>query len=77
MMLSKLLKFLTPSVISVLQAIGDIFKILLFTAIQTIEISIHTKIIKYFALEFGTLWSINKNYATNKTRFAANLTVYS
>ena len=46
MMLSKLLKFLTPSVISVLQAIGDIFKILLFTAIQTIEISIHTKIIK-------------------------------
>ncbi len=46
-------------------------------AIQTIKISIHTKIIKHFALEFDAFWSITKNYVINKTRFAKNLAVYS
>ena len=48
---------------------------LLFTAIQSIEVSVRTKIIKHFALEFGAFWFMDKNYATNETRFAANLTV--
>lgn len=48
---------------------------LLFTAIQTIEVSVRTKIIKHFALEFGAFWFMNENYATNETRFAANLDV--
>ena len=48
---------------------------LLFTAIQTIEVSIRTKIIKHFALEFGAFWFMDECYATNKTRFAANLAV--
>ena len=48
---------------------------LLFTAIQTIEVSVRTKIIKYFALEFGAFWFMDENYATNETRFVANLAV--
>ena len=48
---------------------------LLFTAIQTIEVSVRTKIIKHFALEFGAFWFMDENYASNKTRFAANLAV--
>ena len=37
---------------------------LLFTAIQTIEVSVRTKIIKHFALEFGAFWFMDENYAT-------------
>lgn len=102
-MSSKLLKFLIPSAIFVLQVIGDTLKLavsltnsekavvfidvidlyffdkklraLLFTAIQTIEVSVRTKIIKHFALEFGAFWFMDENYATNTTRFAANLDV--
>ena len=48
---------------------------LLFTAIQTIEISVRTKIIKHFALNFGAFWFMDENYATNKMWFAANLAV--
>ncbi|MCS2901021.1 Abi family protein [Bacteroides thetaiotaomicron] len=48
---------------------------LLFTAIQTIEIAVRTKIIKHFALEFGAFWFMEENHATNETRFAANLAV--
>lgn len=50
-------------------------KPLLFTAIQTIEVSVRTKIIKHLALEFGAFWFMDENYAINKTRFAANLSV--
>lgn len=50
-------------------------RILLFTAIQTIEVSVRTKIIKHFAHEFGAFWFMDEQYATNKSRFAANLTV--
>ena len=48
---------------------------LLFTAIQTIEVAVRTKIIKHFALEFGAFWFMEENHATNETRFAANLAV--
>lgn len=99
MMSSKPLKFLTLSVIFVLQVVGNILKqiklpisscfadivslysfdkqlrALLFTAIQTMEFSVRTKIIKLFALEFGVFWFKNASYTTNEARFAANLTV--
>ena len=48
---------------------------LLFTAIQMIEVSVRTKIIKHFALEFGAFWFMDESYATNRTRFDANLSV--
>ena len=48
---------------------------LLFTAIQTIEVSVRTKIIKHFALEFGAFWFMDESYSTNEVRFAANLAV--
>ena len=48
---------------------------LLFTAIQTIEVSVRTKIIKHFAPEFGAFWFMDENYATNEARFATNLAV--
>lgn len=48
---------------------------LLFTVIQTIEVSIRTKIIKHFALEFGAFWFMDESYATNETRFDANLSI--
>ena len=48
---------------------------LLFTAIQTIEVAVRTKIIKHFALEFGAFWFMDENFATNEARFATNLAV--
>lgn len=48
---------------------------LLFTAIQTIEVAVRTKIIKHFAHEFGAFWFMNECYATHEARFAANLAV--
>ena len=42
---------------------------LLFTAIQTIEVSVRTKIIKHFAPEFGAFWFMDENYATNCSKF--------
>jgi abortive infection bacteriophage resistance protein len=48
---------------------------LLFSAIQTIEVSVRTKIIKHFAIKFGAFWFMNENYATNGSRFEGNLSV--
>lgn len=48
---------------------------LLFIAVQTIEVSVRTKIIKHFAHEFGAFWFMDKNHATNEKHFAANLAV--
>ena len=48
---------------------------LLFTAIQTIEVSVRTKIIKHFAHEFGAFWFMDEKCATNKSRFESNLSV--
>lgn len=50
-------------------------RVLLFTAIQTIEVSVRTKIIKHFSHEFGAFWFMDKKYATNEHRFEANLSV--
>lgn len=46
-----------------------------FHTFQTIEVSVRTKIIKHFALEFGAFWFMDESYATNEVRFAANLAV--
>lgn len=48
---------------------------LLFTAIQTIEVSVRTKIIKHFAHDFGAFWFMDEKYATNEARFESNLSV--
>lgn len=48
---------------------------LLFTAIQTIEVSVRTKIIKHFAVDFGAFWFMDESYASNEEHFVANLAV--
>lgn len=48
---------------------------LLFSAIQTIEVSVRTKIIRHFAPKFGAFWFMDENCAVDKERFEANLTV--
>lgn len=58
-----------------LYAFDKQLRTLLFTAIQTIEISVRTKIIKHFALEFGAFWFMEKDFAANETRFELNLAV--
>ena len=58
-----------------LYAFDKQLRVLLFTAIQTIEVSVRTKIIKHLAIQFGAFWFMDSNYATNETRFAANLAV--
>lgn len=50
-------------------------RVLLFSAIQTIEVSVRTKIIRHFAPKFGAFWFMDENYAVDKERFEANLTV--
>ena len=42
---------------------------LLFTAIQTIEVSVRTKIIKHFAVDFGAFWFMDESYASNEEHF--------
>lgn len=48
---------------------------LLFSAIQTIEVVVRTKIIKHFAHTYGAFWFMNEECATNSSRFAANLAI--
>ena len=48
---------------------------LLFTAIQTIEVSVRTKIIKHFSPGFGPFWFMDETFALNDARFATNLAV--
>ena len=48
-------------------------KSLLFSAIQTIEVAIRTKIIKHFTPTFGAFWFMNAEFATNQDFFSSNL----
>lgn len=48
---------------------------LLFVTIQMLKVSIRTRIIKHFALEFGAFGLMDENYATNEPRFTVNLAV--
>ncbi len=48
-------------------------KALLFSAIQTIEVAIRTKIIKRFTPTFGAFWFMDANLASNQDFFNSNL----
>lgn len=48
-------------------------KSLLFSAIQTIEVAVRTKIIKHFTPTFGAFWIMDANFATNVEFFNSNL----
>ncbi len=48
-------------------------RLLLFSAIQDIEVAMRSKIIKHFAPEFGAFWFMNPNYAISQTHFDSNL----
>ena len=49
------------------------FKALLFSAIQTIEVAIRTKIIKHFTPTFGAFWFMDESLAGNPDFFHSNL----
>ena len=46
---------------------------LLFTAIQQVEISLRSKIINKFSLAHGAMWFLESSLATDKHKFAENL----
>ena len=46
---------------------------LLFTAIQSIEISLRSKVIHYVALSYGPFWFADSNLCINKMMYAENL----
>lgn len=48
---------------------------LLFSAIQTIEVVVRTKIIKHFSQSYGAFWFMNEECAVNSSRFVANLAI--
>lgn len=48
-------------------------KALLFSAIQTIEVAIRTKIIKHFTPTFGAFWFMDESLASNPDFFHSNL----
>jgi len=50
-------------------------RVLLFTAVQTIEVTVRAKIIKHFSPAFGPFWFMNPDYAINESRFNANMTI--
>ena len=49
-------------------------KILLFSAIQTIEVAVRAKVIKYFSPTAGPFWFMDENQALNSAHFHSNLT---
>ncbi len=44
-------------------------RVLLFTAIQSIEVAVRTKIIKHFTQLAGAFWFMDENFAMNPSRF--------
>ena len=49
-------------------------KVLLFTAIQTIEVAVRAKVIKHFSSAFGPFWFMDVSKAVNAAHFQSNLT---
>ena len=49
-------------------------KILLFSAIQTIEIAVRAKVIKYFSQTSGLFWFMDVANSINTDHFLSNLT---
>lgn len=47
---------------------------LLFSAIQSVEIALRTKMIHYVSLKYGAFWFTNPALSTNAVQFATNLT---
>ena len=48
-------------------------KALLFSAIQSIEVAMRAKVIKYFTPQFGVFWFMQPEYAANEYFFTSNL----
>lgn len=48
-------------------------KVLLFTAIQTIEVAVRAKVIKYFSQTSGPFWFMDASNAINAVYFQSNL----
>lgn len=48
-------------------------RILLFSAIQKVEISLRAKVINQFSLNYGAFWFINPDLAVDKHKYAENL----
>ena len=48
-------------------------KVLLFTAIQTIEVAVRAKVIKYFSQTSGPFWFMDAANAINSVHFQSNL----
>lgn len=49
-------------------------KTLLFSAIQTIEVTMRSKMIKHFTAKFGPFWFMDETLCVNKEHFNSNLT---
>ena len=48
-------------------------RLLIFSAIQVIEISLRSKVINRFSLTHGAFWFMNPDMATDKHKFTENL----
>lgn len=48
-------------------------RILLFSAIQKIEISLRAKVINQFSLKYGAFWYVNSDLAIDKHKYVENL----
>ena len=48
-------------------------KVLLFSAIQTIEVAVRAKVIKHFSPSFGPFWFMDETKAVNINHFHSNL----
>lgn len=48
-------------------------KVLLFSAIQTIEVAVRAKVIKHFSQSFGPFWFMDEEMAINISHFHSNL----
>ncbi len=50
-------------------------RLLLFSAIQGIEVAVRSKVIKHFAPKFGSFWFMDASCATNEDYYRSNLAV--
>lgn len=48
-------------------------RVLLFTAVQSIEIALRSKIIHYLSMKYGAFWFMDEHLSDNRTLFKENL----
>lgn len=48
-------------------------RVLLFTAVQSVEIALRSKVIHHFSLKHGAFWFMDENLSENKFLFQENL----